>query len=154
MMLSGLVFRLTMVGMVLGVMFWIGWSVPAPQFAQPLQPAALHDSGGQALESVSPPSSQRTPSAPLERRREHDVSRRSTVALDLNHASAQDFERLPGLGPVLAGRIIEYRASQGKFRDVEQLRRVKGIGPKTFEQIRPHMVVAPAEVPKAPRKAA
>ena len=153
-MLLRIAFKLAMVGLALGVVFWIGWSLPMPQGSQPLRPAVIHKPGGQALEPVLLPLSQPSLSAPLERRGERNVSQRSTTAVDLNHASAQDFERLPGIGPVLAGRIIDYRTSQGMFRDIEQLRKVKGIGPKKFEQIRPHVAVAPAEVPKAPRKAA
>jgi hypothetical protein len=40
------------------------------------------------------------------------------------------------------------------FQDIEQLRLIKGIGPKKFEQIRPHVVVAPREIRKATRKTA
>lgn len=147
--------KLTMVSVALAVVCWIGWSVPAPQTSDPLQPAELQEPGRHALEPRAPSLVQSKPSAPLERPREHDVSRRpASGALDLNRASARDFERLPGIGPVLAGRIIQYRASQGMFHDIEQLREVKGIGPKKFEQIRAHVAVAPVAVSKAARKAA
>ena len=154
-MLSRIFFKLTMVSVALAAVCWIGWSVPARQTSDLLQPAELQEPGRQALELMAPSLVQSKPSAPQERPREHDVSRRPIgIALDLNRASAQDFERLPGIGPVLAGRIIQYRASQGMFHDIEQLREVKGIGPKKFEQIRPHVAVVPVAVPKAARKAA
>lgn len=50
--------------------------------------------------------------------------------LDLQRASAEDLEVVPGIGPKLAARIVEDRARRGGFRSVEDLQRVKGIGPK------------------------
>jgi competence protein ComEA len=64
-----------------------------------------------------------------------------TERIDVNHAAAADLRRLPGIGPTLSQRIIETRERQ-PFRSVEDLRRVKGIGVKTLERLRPHVVVA------------
>ena len=61
----------------------------------------------------------------------------------MNQATAQELEQLPGIGPVLAGRIVEFRNSRGGFTNVDQLRRVKGIGRKTFERIRAFIAVVP-----------
>lgn len=55
--------------------------------------------------------------------------------LDLNLATAEQLEQLPGVGPVLAGRIVEYRTEHGGFRSVEQLHEVSGIGPKRFADL-------------------
>ncbi len=63
-----------------------------------------------------------------------------TEAIDVNHATAAELRRLPGIGPTLSQRIIETRA-QRPFRSVEDLRRVRGIGVKTLERLRPHVVV-------------
>jgi competence ComEA-like helix-hairpin-helix protein len=52
--------------------------------------------------------------------------------LDLNTATAAGLEALPGIGPVLAGRILDYRERHGRFRSVAELRRVSGIGPKRY----------------------
>lgn len=57
--------------------------------------------------------------------------------LDLNRATAEDFEGLPGIGPVLAERIVAWRDANGSFREVGQLREVAGIGEKTFQQLAP-----------------
>ena len=154
-MLIKIFFKLTMVSVALAVVCWIGWSVAASQTPDPLQPAELQEPGRHALEPMAPSLVQSKPTASQERSREHDVSRRpADIALDLNRASAEDFKRLPGIGPVLAGRIIQYRSSQGMFHDIEQLREVKGIGPKKFEQIRAHVAVKPAAAPKPARKTA
>ncbi len=62
--------------------------------------------------------------------------------LDLNRATAVELETLPGVGPVLAGRIIAYRDSVGGFRTMESLLEVKGIGAATLERLR-HRVMVP-----------
>ena len=59
--------------------------------------------------------------------------------LDINRASAADFEKLPGIGPELAGRIVRYRAKNGRFRRVEDLLAIKGIGLKKWKAMRPHL---------------
>lgn len=60
--------------------------------------------------------------------------------IDLNRASAEELEQLPGVGPVLAQRIVEYRQQVGRFQSVDELRNVRGIGSKRLEQIRPLVV--------------
>ncbi|NPV29263.1 MAG: ComEA family DNA-binding protein [Firmicutes bacterium] len=57
--------------------------------------------------------------------------------VNLNTASAAELDaRLPGIGPTLAQRIVDYRASHGPFRSIEDLQNVSGIGPRRFEQIK------------------
>ena len=71
------------------------------------------------------------------------------VVLDINQASAADFATLPGIGPKLAGRIVAYREKHGPFRRVEDLLVLRGIGPKKWKAMRPHLRVG-----TAPSKAA
>jgi competence protein ComEA len=61
--------------------------------------------------------------------------------LDLNQASAAELEKLPGVGPALAGRIVEYRTRQGAFAAVDSLAGVRGIGPRTLERLRDLVMV-------------
>jgi len=61
--------------------------------------------------------------------------------VDLNAAGAPELDALPGIGPVLAQRIVDYRTSKGRFASVDDLRQVEGIGPKKFEQLKPLLVV-------------
>jgi competence protein ComEA len=66
----------------------------------------------------------------------------TTVALvDLNAADATALDALPGIGPVLAARIIAYRQENGGFRSVDELLEVRGIGPKTLDKLRSHVTV-------------
>ena len=55
--------------------------------------------------------------------------------INLNTASASDLEELPGVGPELAGRIVEYRQKKGLFSSVEELDAVDGIGPGKLEDL-------------------
>ena len=57
--------------------------------------------------------------------------------LSLNQATAVQLEELPGVGPVLAGRIISWREAHGPFRSIDELDEVPGIGAALMEQIRP-----------------
>jgi competence ComEA-like helix-hairpin-helix protein len=61
---------------------------------------------------------------------------------DLNRASARELDRLPGVGPVLAARIIDYRERHGAFRQVEELMAVRGIGPRLYARLAPRVSVA------------
>ncbi|OGC89594.1 MAG: hypothetical protein A2W25_14285 [candidate division Zixibacteria bacterium RBG_16_53_22] len=61
--------------------------------------------------------------------------------IDINQCGYFDFEALPGIGPALADNIISYRDSVGKFRSVDELLNVKGIGPSKLNLVR-DMVVA------------
>jgi competence protein ComEA len=64
----------------------------------------------------------------------------TTGPLSLSSASAEDLERLDGIGPTLAGRIVEWRTAHGGFASVEQLLEVSGIGPTRLDNLRPHVV--------------
>jgi competence protein ComEA len=59
-----------------------------------------------------------------------------SAPVDLNTASLEQLDGLPGVGPVLAQRIVDWRTAHGRFASVDQLREVSGIGPSKFDDIR------------------
>ncbi len=79
----------------------------------------------------------------------HEVPRTDTGSaehaaghrININSASQAELEVLPGVGATMAGRIIEYRKQRGGFKTVEELDRVRGIGPRLMERLRPLVTV-------------
>lgn len=61
------------------------------------------------------------------------------IQISVNRAASDDLEDLPGIGPVLAAKIIAYRDKYGPFYDLEDLKNVKGIGDKLFMRIFPYI---------------
>ncbi|GAB2698243.1 helix-hairpin-helix domain-containing protein [Thalassiella azotivora] len=64
-----------------------------------------------------------------------------TGPVDLNTATVGDLDALPGIGPVLAERIVTWREENGRFTAVDELAEVSGIGPKVLERLRPLVTV-------------
>jgi competence protein ComEA len=61
----------------------------------------------------------------------------SDPRINLNLATESDLDSLPGVGPVMAGRIIAWRESNQRFHSIEELQEVPGIGPKVFANLKP-----------------
>lgn len=61
--------------------------------------------------------------------------------INLNTATLEQLDTLPGVGPVMAGRILDWRTQHGRFASVDQLREVAGIGDRTFERLSPLVTV-------------
>ena len=70
-----------------------------------------------------------------------DAALASARHVDINTASAAELERLPGVGPTLARRITDDRATHGPFVRPEDLQRVKGIGPQTYDAFKDYVTV-------------
>jgi competence protein ComEA len=70
--------------------------------------------------------------------------------LDPNRADAAELERLPRVGPALAGRIVARRESRGPFRTLADLDSVPGIGPALLAALAPHLTLPPAPAARAP----
>jgi competence protein ComEA len=77
------------------------------------------------------------------------ASTASKPAINLNAATVDQLEELPGIGRKTAERIIEYRTKSGGFKRIEDLMNVKGIGEKSFLKLKP-LVSVPPKTDKAP----
>lgn len=71
------------------------------------------------------------------------VSEEGARLIDPNTASYRELQTIPGIGPVLAERIIEYREKVGRFESLLDLKKVKGIGDKTLEKIKGYLDLGP-----------
>ncbi len=118
-----LLIKLALLAATAAVVLWIGWPVPKEQPATtgPEQPAL-----SQA------PAADPVPVAPVAK---------TASKLNLNRASADELQALPGVGPVLAQRMVEWRQAHGRYRSVDDLQDVKGIGKKRLAQLRPLVTV-------------
>lgn len=98
------------------------------------------------LESVSF-RNERSGKRPVEKRDSTPGETRPEFPLDINDAAPEELERIRGIGPVLAGRIVTFRERKGGFRTLEELQKVKGIGPVTYGEIQPYLTVKSGEKP-------
>lgn len=72
------------------------------------------------------------------------------VALDINTATVEELASLPGVGPVLARRIVEYRSRYGPLRRPEDLLKIKGIGPARLARLKPYLEFGPVSSSSSP----
>lgn len=56
--------------------------------------------------------------------------------ININSATVAELDTLPGIGPAIAQRIVDYRAQNGAFKSIEELKKVRGIGDAMFEQVK------------------
>jgi len=78
--------------------------------------------------------------------------------INLNTATSDELQQVPGIGPVIAEKILQMRKAYGPFKSVDDLRAIKGIGPKRLEKMRKYLTAgksAPAKSaqPQRPRPA-
>ncbi len=111
---------------------------PAPLDPPPGAAAPDPDSAASAGAGGSPgtgPSARPGPRGPAAARRR---------PVDLNRAGARELDGLPGIGPVLAERIVLQRRRYGPFLGLDELLAVRGVGPRLLERIRPWAIVGPS----------
>lgn len=109
---------------------------PAPTASPTPEPAGgAAGSGAAASEAPAPEASP----APAEEPVLEEVLVEKSV--DLNQASLEELDRLPGIGPALGQRIIDYREQNNGFYDIEEIMEVSGIGEKTFQKLEPYIYV-------------
>ncbi|WHZ21325.1 MAG: hypothetical protein OJF47_000437 [Nitrospira sp.] len=166
-MVQSFLIKLVMLAVTLGVLLWIGAVTPERQVVKrSAQPGTLPSSTvpqqlTSRLQAVSLPAGTVSPLPDLSDRdaspkaeesesptavnglpgESRAATQNQSRRIDLNQASLSDLEALPGIGPKLAQRVVEYRTLRGPFKKVEDLREVKGIGRKKFDRLRPHVLV-------------
>jgi comEA protein len=70
--------------------------------------------------------------------------------VNLNTATSEQLQQVPGIGPSTADKILQVRKSYGAFKSVDDLRAIRGIGPKRLEKMRKYLVVAKTPVKPLP----
>jgi competence ComEA-like helix-hairpin-helix protein len=73
--------------------------------------------------------------------------------VNLNTATSEELQLVPGIGPVTADKILQMRKSYGAFKSVDDLRAVRGIGPKRLEKMRKYLTVGKAASATKPANA-
>lgn len=69
----------------------------------------------------------------------------ASTPVNLNTATVEQLDSLPGIGRAMAARILEYRQKAGSFKKVEELMNVRGIGEKNFLKLKPLVTVGPVK---------
>jgi competence ComEA-like helix-hairpin-helix protein len=146
-MVQSLLIKLAMLAAAVALVFWIGWPMPdesGPEEGEGPTPAPMPRAEPVRDSAIGRSTIQPGASGP-KAGGTTDASRK----LDLNMATAGELEQLPGIGPVLAQRIVEWRRERGPFTRVDELNHVKGIGEKKLRQIRLLVAVGPSNAPLA-----
>ncbi len=142
-MITSLLLKLGMLAVTVGIVFWTIWAPhPTPrhvsEFTAERQVAPVPATGSDNRVGQAPRQPGRggqEPEGEIVARANHSSTPVGPL-LDLNRARANELEALPGIGAVLAQRVIAFRESLGGFRKIEDLRDVKGIGAKKFDQLK------------------
>ena len=123
------------------LVIWIGWPIQEQKTSEAV-PQPWDEAGViQALEPapVTDTTAPRGAFRQAERKEQVAKSRQAghNSKLDINRATVRELQNLPGIGEVLAQRVVEHRKAYGPFQTIDELKSVKGIGRKRIEQLRP-----------------
>jgi len=156
--LQSLLIKLLMLAITAGILYWaVGGEVPEQErlVQSPVglettdrlkaEVPAADDPGleTERKDTVSTPTESPSPPALRTKAPVVAIPRRSIAfPINLNTAAREELLELPGIGDTLAERIVAYRKSHGAFRNVEELRKVKGIGKKRMDRVRPLVTAA------------
>jgi comEA protein len=98
----------------------------------------------QELEAVIKQPTEQTKAEAEESKGNHKKSTSETefhLLINLNKAGVSELEKLPGVGPVKAKAIVDYRVEHGDFQIIDEIKKVKGIGPVTFENVKEFITI-------------
>ena len=146
-MLNSLLMKAGMLAVTAALVLWIGWPVPKEPATDPSPPASQEQraepQGTAKRASVSNRATAgRTITEPQKTSQTSAITpTKGSKWLDINRATVQELQALPGIGEVLARRVVEQRKARGSFRAVEDLLEVKGIGEKRLNSLRPLILV-------------
>ncbi len=146
-MVRSFLFKLAMLTVAAGLVLWIGWPLPQPHHPDGVRTDPSKRSTVVTASSQDDALTPSTTSLPTLTRSYPVRPRTGEVKLDLNRATAQELQQLPGIGPVLAKRIVEHRTNNGFYRSVHELLEVKGIGQKRMARMRPMVLVSKTPAP-------
>ncbi len=110
------------------------WDLAHPRPAAAPPPDAVPATAWPAADAAAAPASPAPPASTAP----------APAPVDLNTADARALDALPGIGPVLAGRIVAQRAAHGPYRSADELLAVPGIGPRLLERLRPFVTASRA----------
>ena len=133
-MIRSLTIKLIMLVGTLAFLVALNWSGP------------IRGADTQNLAAQNPLSLTHAVASTSSKKNEHSFNKKpSKNAIDVNLSTAQELEALPGIGPILAQRIVEYRMRVGGFQSIQELDYVKGIGTKKLQALRPLIKVFPKQ---------
>ncbi len=146
-MFTSLFIKLAMLSVTAGLVLWIGWPLPQPDHPDGVRTDPSKRSTVVTASSQGGALTPSTTSLPTTTRAHPVPPRTGEAKLDLNRATAQELQELPGIGPVLARRIVEHRTNNGFYHSIQELLEVKGIGQKRMARMRPMVLVSKTPAP-------
>lgn len=121
-------------------------------FESPGQLAEVYGLPEETFERILPYLYTDAPARPARSREAPARAQKVPKPLEVNAAAPEDWEQMPGIGPVLSQRIVKYRDARGGFTDIAQVAKVYGLPPETFEALKPYLLLDPPPA-REPKKA-